>query len=160
MTSHCGENLVERERAGPIADKLMSVGRAVDGDRRDCAHGRCRADPALGAWLGRRRECLRVGKVVRVAKTFRVPMYQGTGPRSAGGTWPASMSDKRLRCRKLFLGVRIGGSEKEVSGGDVYAAATAQVAQTPRHRMQPTAEGVSGNLDVAIVEQRVVEGDR
>src|SRR5260370_16826057 len=112
-----GRALAEWECAGPVADKLMSVGRAADRDRRDCGDGRCGGDSGWRAWLGGRGECLHVGKAVRVAKTFRgadVPREQGYVLQVVGGS--ACMSDKGFRCRKIVLGVRIGGFEKEVSG--------------------------------------------
>src|ERR1700730_17693478 len=103
----------------------MAVGRPAEGGRRGCWCRRCRDGADWRAALGGRSKRLRVGKAVGVAKTFRradVPgeqVYVLQVVRCC-----ACMSDEGLRCGKVVLGVRIGGFEKEVGGGEMRAAAT------------------------------------
>ena len=164
MMSHWGDSsrrgMVEPGAAvtGPITDEAMAVGRTAQRDGRDCGLSGCgRATAATPtsrrAWLGTVGERLRVGKAVDAAETFGsagVPGQQGNVLQVVGG--PAGLGDEGLRCRDIVLQVGIRRFEQEVVGGGARAAARGLFSRT-----HPGGENVSGDLDVAAVDQRIVQ---
>src|ERR1035437_1591958 len=133
----------------------MTVRRAAHRDRRDRGLRRRRrttarwTPTACRARLGRVGERLRVWEAVSTAETLKctdIPAQQGYVLQVIGGS--VHRSDKGLRRGDIVLGVGICGFEKEIGGGDARATAAALVSGT-----HPTGKGVSGNFDVAALEQ-------